>query len=160
MAQTADTCAGLRSCWQIQTVSRMTVIHRIIKKHLKIKHASNLPFSACLSVHKEAFCIQSLILKQEMHRLRFGVYLFKCHLSFYALSYVAANCIFLLWEWQHGAIGVMRNFIPSHLNAQMTYSLLLLVSPDTESTFGALGDLIKNGRALRGHSLQLLYLYW
>lgn len=160
MAQTADTCAGLRSCWQIQTISRIIVIHRIIKKDLKIKHSSNLPFSACQSVHKEAFCIQSLILKQEMHRLRFWVYLFKCHLSFYAPFYVGANCIFRLWKWQRSAIGVMRNFTPSHLNAQMTHSLLLLISPDTESTFNALGALIKNGQALRCHSLQLLYLYW
>jgi len=42
----------------------------------------------------------------------------------------------------------MGNFIPSHLNAQMTYSLLLIISPDSESTFNALGDLIKNGQAL------------
>lgn len=59
----------------------------------------------------------------------------------------------LLWKWQRHALRVRRNFIPPHLNTQMTYSLLLLISPDSESTSNAPGDLIKNGQALGSCSL-------
>lgn len=62
----------------------------------------------------------------------------------------------LPWKRQRRAPGVRRNFIPPHLNAQMTYSLLLLISPDSESTSSAPGDLIKNGQALWSCSLRLL----
>lgn len=62
----------------------------------------------------------------------------------------------LLWKRQCRDIRVRRNFIPPHLNAQMTHSLLLLISPDSESTSNAPGELIKNGQALGCRSLQLL----
>lgn len=111
MAHTADTCAGfaiLLTDTNSQQYNCKKHNHKK-KKVLKIKYPSNLQFSGCLFVHKDAFCIQSLNLKQEMHRLRFCFYFFKCHLGVYALiilrsqpysSFYGSDNVMLLGSWE------------------------------------------------------------
>lgn len=110
MAQTADTCAGFAILLTVTNSQQYNCKkHNHKKKVLKIKYSSSLQFSGCLFVHKDAFCIQSPNVKQEMHRLRFCFYFFKCHLGVYALiilrsqpyfSFCGSDNVTLLRSWK------------------------------------------------------------